>query len=132
MAFFFFSHRPQISNFPPYFRCFSTFSPVSWKLFFPPTLTNFPPCFRQIHLLFTYFTCIYASPNARTGRPCFLLFIHSFIANIYISPLQVGLLRSVPNPSAAEQRCFKLLKEFLGESLLSDWRVNGRPFQTKR
>src|SRR6218665_2404377 len=25
---------------------------------FPPTLTN-SPCFRQIHLLFTYFTCIF-------------------------------------------------------------------------
>jgi len=31
-----------------------------------------------------------------------LLFIHSFIADIYITPLQVGLLRSAPNPSAAE------------------------------
>ena len=28
--------------------------------------------------------------------------IHSFIADIYIAPLQVGLLRSAPNPSAAE------------------------------
>ena len=36
-----------------------------------------------------------------------LLFIHSFIADIYIAPLQVGLLRSAANPSAAEQ--------FLGE-----------------
>ena len=40
-------------------------------------------------------------------------FIHSFIADIYIAPLQVGLLRSAPNPSAAE--CFRLLKEFLGD-----------------
>jgi len=29
-------------------------------------------------------------------------FIHSFIADIYIAPLQVGLLRSAPNPSASE------------------------------
>ena len=29
-------------------------------------------------------------------------FIHSFIADICIAPLQVGLLRSAPNPSAAE------------------------------
>jgi len=28
--------------------------------------------------------------------------IHSFIADIYIAPLQVGLLRSTPNPSTAE------------------------------
>src|SRR6218665_1372364 len=39
----------------------------------------------------------------------------SFIADIYIAPLQVGLLRSAPNPSAAEQCCSKLLKKFLGE-----------------
>jgi len=32
----------------------------------------------------------------------FYMFIHSFIADIYIAPLQVGLLRSAPNPSAAE------------------------------
>ena len=79
---FFFSHRPQILNFLPYFRCFSTFPPVSRKLLFPHLLWQiFLPCFTQIHLLFTYFTCIsfppllwpwciYASPNARTGRPC--------------------------------------------------------------
>jgi len=29
-------------------------------------------------------------------------FIHSFIADIYIAPLQVELLRSAPNPSAPE------------------------------
>src|SRR6218665_541511 len=29
-------------------------------------------------------------------------FIHSFISDICIAPLQVGLLRSAPNPSAAE------------------------------
>ena len=29
-------------------------------------------------------------------------FIHSFIADIYIAPLQLGLLRSAPNPSAAK------------------------------
>ena len=28
--------------------------------------------------------------------------IHSFIADIYIAPLQVGLLRSAPSPSAAK------------------------------
>ena len=29
-------------------------------------------------------------------------FIQSFISDIYIAPLQVGLLRSARNPSAAE------------------------------
>src|SRR6218665_3214901 len=55
----FFSHRPQISNFPPIFAVSIHFPPVSQKLFVPPTFTHFPPCFRQIHLLFTYFTCIF-------------------------------------------------------------------------
>jgi len=45
---------------------------------------------------------------------CFMLF-NSFIADIYVAPLQVGLLRSASNPSTAEHCCFKLLKEFLGE-----------------
>ena len=88
----FFSHRPQISDFPPYFACFSTFPLWFAKISFihykhlysasssgatlsPPTFQNFP----KIQQLFTYFTCIspllwpwciYASPNARTGHPC--------------------------------------------------------------
>ena len=41
---------------------------------------------------------------------CRGLIIHSFIADIYIAPLQVGLLRSAPNLSAAEQCYFKFLK----------------------
>src|SRR6218665_3064534 len=42
----FFSHRPQISNFPSYFSCFSTLPPpVSRKLLFPPTFKNFPTLF---------------------------------------------------------------------------------------
>jgi len=32
------------------------------KLIFPPYFSTFPPCFRQIHLLFTYFTCISFPP----------------------------------------------------------------------
>ena len=66
----------------PLFSLFQYISPTCFAkiILLPPTFTNFPPCFRQIHLLFTYFTCIvfppllwpwciYASPNARTGRP---------------------------------------------------------------
>ena len=65
----------------PYFACFRTF-PAPWfaKIYyFPSTFQNFLPCFLKIQQLFTYFTCnfpllwpwcIYASPNARTGRPC--------------------------------------------------------------
>ena len=47
----------------PCFPCFNTFPPCFAKIIIsPPTLTNFPPCFRQIHLLFTYFTCISFPP----------------------------------------------------------------------
>ena len=76
---FFFSHRPQISNFPPYFRCFSTFPPCFAKtILFPLRLQIFPPVlgkFTCFYILYVYFPpllwpwCIYASPNARTGRP---------------------------------------------------------------
>src|SRR6218665_1188583 len=55
--FFFLSHRPQISNFPPYFRCFSTFPPCFAKIIlYPPTFTNFfPPVLRK----FTCFLILY-------------------------------------------------------------------------
>ena len=69
-------HKFRIS---PYFRCFSTFPPCFAK--------NISPYFNKFSLpvldKFTYFLhtlcvfsplfwpwCIYASPNARTGRPC--------------------------------------------------------------
>jgi len=73
----FFSHRLQILN-PPYFACFSTF-PLDWrKLLFPPYFHKFPPVFGKFTsflILSVYFPpllwpwCMYASPNARTGRP---------------------------------------------------------------
>src|SRR6218665_2857427 len=44
---------------PPLFSLFQYIPPVSPKLFFPPYFDKFPPCFTQIHLLFTYFTCIF-------------------------------------------------------------------------
>src|SRR6218665_1620815 len=37
---------------------------------FPPTFTNFSPCFRQIHLLFTYFTCIFFPPTLTMMHLC--------------------------------------------------------------
>src|SRR6218665_2065323 len=48
----FFSHRPQIFEFPPIFAVSVHFPPVSRKLFFTPYFSKCPPCFRQIHLLF--------------------------------------------------------------------------------
>src|SRR6218665_3320920 len=44
---------------PPYFACFSTFPPDWRKLLFPPYFHKCPPCFLKIHLLFTYFPCIF-------------------------------------------------------------------------
>ena len=57
------------------------FPPCFAKTFyFPPTFTNFPPVFDKFtcfYMLCVYFVspllwpwCIYASHNARTGRPC--------------------------------------------------------------
>ena len=72
------NHKFRIS---PCFACFTAFPPlIRENLLFPPYFSKFPPCFPKIQQLFTYFTCIfspllwpwciYASPNARTGRPC--------------------------------------------------------------
>jgi len=71
---FFFSHQPQISNFPPYFRYFNTFPPISTTLFFPPIFLNSPfTCFWHTLCVFRFPLllpwCIYAAHNARTGRP---------------------------------------------------------------
>src|SRR6218665_102449 len=48
----------------PYFPCFSTFPSVLEKFtcFLHTLCISFPPYFDH--------ECIYASPNARTGRPC--------------------------------------------------------------
>jgi len=65
-------------KFPPYFHYFNTFPPISTKLFFPPTFRDFPAVFGKftcfcIVLCFLFPLllpwCIYASHNARTGRP---------------------------------------------------------------
>src|SRR6218665_2693012 len=58
----FFSHRPQISNFPLIFPVSVHFPPVSRKLLLSPLLLKISPCFRKIPLLFTYFLCISFPP----------------------------------------------------------------------
>ena len=67
-------------EFLPYFCCCSTFPPISGKLLFPPTFANFNPdfvkftsflhtvCVFRFPLVWSW--CIYASHNARNGRPC--------------------------------------------------------------
>ena len=70
---FFFSHRPQISNFPLFSLFQYTFPPVSRKLLFPPTLKNFPsPVLQKIRLLFTYFSpmCISFPPTLTMMHLC--------------------------------------------------------------
>jgi len=52
-----FSYRPQISNFPPILPL-SAHSPLFCKNYYIPLLWKIPPCFQEIHLLFTYFSCI--------------------------------------------------------------------------
>ena len=77
----FFSHRPQILIFPPIFPVSVHFPPVSRKFLFPPYFYKFPPLFSKNSRVFTHLICvfrfplllrwcIYASHNARTGRPC--------------------------------------------------------------
>jgi len=62
--FFLFLVIDQTFRIFPVFSLFQYISPLFREhYYFPPTLTNFPPCFRQIHLLFTYFTCISFPPH---------------------------------------------------------------------
>jgi len=67
-------------KFPPYFRYFNTFPPYFVKIILSSLLSKFPPVFVKftcfLHTLCFSFPplvwpwCIYASHNARTGRPC--------------------------------------------------------------
>ena len=56
-----FSHRPQISNFPPIFSV-SVHSPCFAKIVISSLFWQIYLCFRQIQLLFTCFTCISFPP----------------------------------------------------------------------
>ena len=73
----------------PHFPCFSTFPPLSRQLLFSPLLWQISPLFDTHHLfyiLYVYFVSpllwpwwIYASPNARTGRPCAKLYVYDYM-----------------------------------------------------
>src|SRR6218665_716199 len=75
----------------------------------------------EFEFVFQRFRCLFAYEfNVVLLNGCFtpenvVYNFRSFIADIYVAPLQVGLLRSAPNHRVAEQSCFKLLKEFLRE-----------------
>ena len=76
----FFKSSTTNFEFPPYFPCFSIFPTLFRKNYYSPYFDKFPPvldkfiCFLhtlrvfRVPLLWPW--CIYASPNARTGRPC--------------------------------------------------------------
>ena len=76
----FFSHRPQISNFPPILPVSIHFPPLFRENYYSPLLLQiFLPVldkFTCFYILYVYFVspllwpwCICASPNARTGCP---------------------------------------------------------------
>src|SRR6218665_1365673 len=64
-------HKFRIS---PLFSLFQYIFPLFREnYYFPPTLTNFPPYFTQIHLLFTYFTCISFPPTLCMMHKCIMV-----------------------------------------------------------
>src|SRR6218665_2809286 len=69
-------HKFRIS---PYFLCFSTFSLCFAKIIISPYFYKFPPCFRQIHLLFTYFTCISFPPTLTVMHLCVVIVISKLL-----------------------------------------------------
>ena len=60
---FFFSHRPQISDFPPILPVLQHFPPDSRKFIISPLFPKFSPLFKKIQQLFKYFTCIFFPPT---------------------------------------------------------------------
>src|SRR6218665_2332122 len=99
----FFSHRPQISNFPPIFAVSVHFPPCFAKIILSPYFYKFPPCFRQIHLLFTYFTCISPPPTFTMMHLCITQCMYwtpltsdaSFLFGFIINPRADSFLDSV-------------------------------------
>src|SRR6218665_303299 len=61
----FFSHQPQISNFPPVFPVSVHFLPVSRKLLFPPYFQNFPHVFDKF-TCFLHTLCVFRFPPTLT------------------------------------------------------------------
>jgi len=88
-----FCHTPQISNCPPIFPVSVHFLLFRENYYFPTTLKNFPPVFEKftcfLHTLCVFRSpllwpwCIYASPNARTGRPCHMIRLHIMIRSTW-------------------------------------------------
>src|SRR6218665_2612182 len=77
----FFSHRPQISNFPHIFAVSVYFPPVSQKFLFPPALPNFPPPFYTNSPAFCILYVYFVSP------PTFTMMHLCIIQCTYWTPL---------------------------------------------
>jgi len=70
----FFSHRPQISKFPSYFLCFSTFPSYLAKIIISPLyFEKFPPLFSKnspsFYILYVYFVSPYFDHDAFMHHP---------------------------------------------------------------
>ena len=112
----FFSHQPQISNFPPISPVWLHFPPDSQKFLIPPTFQNFPLCFRKIQQLFTYFTCI---------SPPTLTMMHLCITQCtYWTPLDGEKLANVRGlrglKSVVGKRCYFVV-DALRDFCFSQW-----------
>src|SRR6218665_3553284 len=65
----FFSHRLKNLNFPPYFRYFNTFPPISRKFLFLSYFSK-SPLFSSNLRVFTYFMCFSFSPSLTMMHLC--------------------------------------------------------------
>src|SRR6218665_2527872 len=66
----FFSHPPQISNFPPVFLVSVHLPPVSRKLLFPPTFKNVPSVFEKFTCFLHTFCVFCFSPTLTMMHLC--------------------------------------------------------------
>src|SRR6218665_2462288 len=66
---FFFSHRPQILNFPPILPVLVHFPPDWQKLLFSPTFTNFPSVFGKF-TCFLHTFCVFSPPTLTMMHLC--------------------------------------------------------------
>src|SRR6218665_504464 len=77
MTFFLFSHRPEISNFPPIFPVSVYFPPLSRKLLFPPYFDKCSPLFYTnspaFYILYMYFVSPYFYHDAFMHHPTHVL-----------------------------------------------------------
>jgi len=79
----FFSHWPQISNFRPVFRCFSTFSPNS-EIFPSFYFSKLSPWFRKIYVFYLRALCVFRFPLLRPWCMHHTMHVRDAPANISV------------------------------------------------